>query len=84
METASHAPREARRSKIRRRAVGGSIATFLAVWALIFFEVVSGHDPVLGKQRAARPAATASPATPTVAQPSTTPAPLDPLTTRQS
>ena len=84
MDTTPQNQRRMRRSRIRRGTVGGSIATFAAVWAVIFFQLVSGHDPVLSEQSQAQPAATASPSPSSIAEPSTTPAPLDAVTTRQS
>jgi hypothetical protein len=43
------ARRRRRLSKIRKRAVVGSVAAFAAAWAAIGFQLVSGHDPALSK-----------------------------------
>ena len=47
-------------SRIRRGTIGASLATFAAVWAAIFFQLVSGHDPALSKASTAQPAASNS------------------------
>jgi hypothetical protein len=39
--------RRARIHRIRVRAVGIGVALFVALWGLIFVQLVSGHDPVL-------------------------------------
>jgi hypothetical protein len=80
--------RRRRISIIRRRTVGGALATFAVVWAAIFFQLTSGHDPALSN--ASQPTQTQTqtqPQTPSEESPSATPAPsepLDPVTTSQS
>ena len=34
---------------IRKRAIAGSAAAFAMAWAVIGFQLVSGHDPALSK-----------------------------------
>ena len=59
------AKRQRRAGRIRRSAVGSALATFAVVWAAIFFQLVSGHDPALSKPHAqAQPAAAVQQATP--------------------
>lgn len=48
--------RQQRIRRIRMRAVGFTVALFIAAWATIFVQLSSGHDPALA---AARPAAKA-------------------------
>ena len=51
------AKREARRrrvSRIRRRTAGAALGTFAVIWAAIFFQLASGHDPALGKTSQAK------------------------------
>lgn len=43
------AERRHRVRRIRKWVIGMSVAVFLAVWALIFANLVSGHDPALSK-----------------------------------
>ena len=43
------ARRRQRLSKIRKRAVAGSVGAFMTAWAAIGFQLVSGHDPALSK-----------------------------------
>ena len=91
------AERRDRVRRIRRRTIGGSLATFAAVWVAIFFQLVTGHDPVLSTDSKAQPAAAVSTSTATspsysdspteTESPTETDAPtqtLNPTTTRQS
>ena len=39
--------RASRIQMIRRRAVGGAVALFVAVWGVIGIQLASGHDPAL-------------------------------------
>ncbi len=34
---------------IRKRTIRGSLALFAAVWAVVFFQLVSGNDPALSR-----------------------------------
>jgi hypothetical protein len=43
-----------RASKLRRYGIVGSIAAFLAAWAIVFGQLVLGHDPALGAQKTAQ------------------------------
>jgi hypothetical protein len=43
---------------IRKRAIAGSVAAFVAAWTAIGVQLASGHDPALSKS--AQPAAAAS------------------------
>jgi hypothetical protein len=56
------AQRRWRVSRIRRGVIGGSTAAFVAAWAMIFAQLVTGHDPSLAQssQATAPAAATAS------------------------
>jgi len=47
------AERRQRVRKVRKWVVGIGVAVFLAAWALIFANVVLGHDPALSKSTAA-------------------------------
>jgi hypothetical protein len=81
------AARRRRVSRIRRGVIGGSTAAFAAAWAMIFAQLVTGHDPTLAQNNQATapaPAATASGSSESA--PATQPSspPLDPVTTRQS
>ena len=74
--------RAQRTRRLRRLTVRGSIAAFLAAWAILFAQLVSGHDPALGQQQKSQKQSTAA-STPK----STTPAPTTaapPVTTSQS
>jgi hypothetical protein len=86
------AERRRRTSRIRRGVIGGSVAAFAAAWAMIFGQLVTGHDPGLAhNSQAAVPAVAAtasgsddaSNSQSARATGSTSPA-LDPATTRQS
>lgn len=44
--------RHARVRMIRRRAIAGVVALFLATWLLITVMLVTGHDPALARQTA--------------------------------
>jgi len=86
------AERRRRASRIRRGVIGGSVAAFAAAWAMIFAQLVTGHDPALAhNSQAALPAAAATAsgsddASYSQSGPATgsTSRPLDPATTRQS
>jgi hypothetical protein len=68
--------RIARVNMIRRRAVSGALALFVATWLLITLMLVSGHDPALARQRpstSVSTAATAPSSTTTGATSTTTP-----------
>jgi hypothetical protein len=55
------AERRRRVSRIRRGAIGGSIAAFAAAWVMIFAQLVTGHDPALARNnQATAPAAAAT------------------------
>jgi len=41
------AARRHRVGRIRKTVIGSALATFAATWAIIFFQLVSGHDPAL-------------------------------------
>ena len=41
------ADRRSRLRRMRRRVVATSFTTFAVAWAVIFFQMVSGHDPAL-------------------------------------
>jgi cytoskeletal protein RodZ len=47
------AERRRRARTIRKWVIGMGVAVFLAVWALIFANVVTGNDPALSKSTAA-------------------------------
>jgi hypothetical protein len=61
---------------IRKRVIATAAAVFVAAWSVIFFQLVSGHDPGLSKSSAAA----SSSQTPTTSS-SSSPAPV---TTSQS
>lgn len=78
--------RRARTRTIRRRVATGAVALFLATWALIAVELVSGHDPALASRKTTTVAtSSAQPATTTTssAQP-TSATTTSSVTTRQS
>jgi heme A synthase len=72
--------RAQRTRRLRRLTVRGSIAAFLAAWAIVFGQLVSGHDPALGQQQKSQQqksqkqskAASTTPAPATAAPPVTT------------
>jgi hypothetical protein len=41
-----------RSAVIRRRVAAGSITLFLGLWAVIFVQMLSGHDPALARRSA--------------------------------
>ena len=43
-----------RARRLRRYGVRGTIAAFLAAWAIVFGQLVLGHDPALSKQKTAQ------------------------------
>ena len=43
-----------RKRALRRVGITGTIAAFLAAWAIIFGQLVFGHDPALGKAQTAQ------------------------------
>jgi hypothetical protein len=43
-----------RTKRLRRLGVRGTIAAFLAAWAIVFGQLVLGHDPALGGQKTAQ------------------------------
>jgi hypothetical protein len=54
------AGRRDRLGRIRRTAIASALATFATAWAIIFFQLVSGHDPALGTGSSSSAAATSS------------------------
>jgi len=42
---------EERKRTLRRLGITGTIAAFLAAWAIVFGQLVLGHDPALGKSK---------------------------------
>lgn len=90
------AQRRRRVSRIRRGVIGGSAAAFVAAWAMIFGQLVTGNDPAIARQTqpTAPAAATTSGSSesdsssgsysesPPATQPSSPP--LDSVTTQQS
>ena len=64
--------RERRVSVIRRRVVAIALAVFLALWSVIFLQLVSGNDPALSRRTATTTAAVASIARVTATSGSTT------------
>jgi hypothetical protein len=46
-------PRE-RAKRLRRLGVRGTIAAFLVAWAIVFGQLVLGHDPALGGSQKAQ------------------------------
>jgi len=40
-----------RTRNLRRLGIAGTIAAFLAAWAIVFGQLVLGHDPALGAQK---------------------------------
>jgi hypothetical protein len=64
------AAKRRRASDLRRRAVVLSALLFAFVWTLVFGQMVSGHDPVLGSgQKAAATGSQHKPAKPTQPKP---------------
>jgi hypothetical protein len=43
-----------RARSLRRLGISGAIAAFLAAWAIVFGQLVLGHDPALGSQTSAQ------------------------------
>jgi uncharacterized membrane protein YgcG len=54
------AARQRRVTVIRRRVVAIAITVFLALWTVIFAQLVSGHDPALTRSAAAKTVAVKS------------------------
>lgn len=48
------AARAARVRSIRQRVIAGAVALFVATWLLITLMLVTGHDPALAHQSAAK------------------------------
>jgi hypothetical protein len=82
------AGRRRRIRTMRRRVIAGSLTAFAAAWALIFFQLASGHDPALNKnsQAAAVHSSSSAANSPSAGNSSsTTPSQtLAPVTTQQS
>lgn len=75
--------RIARVRTIRRRVIAGSLALFVATWMFITLMLVTGHDPVLARQRSTTLAATAGAST-TAAAKTTAATTTTPVTTSAS
>jgi cytoskeletal protein RodZ len=54
------AARRRRVSRIRKRAIAACAVTFAAVWALLFVQLASGHDPALSNNAKAQVVTTTS------------------------
>lgn len=71
----AHGVRQARIARvrmIRRRAIAGALALFVATWMLITLLLVTGHDPALARQRTASvQSASTSTTTPSTTTPAT-------------
>jgi hypothetical protein len=87
--TSRAAARRQRIQHIRVTVAGVALTVFIALFATIYVQMASGHDPVLAKRAAAT--ATATPTTPatsaapaTAAAPATTTTAPAPVTTAQS
>lgn len=67
-----------RKRSIRRRALSGAVALFVAAWLLIAVVLISGHDPALAARKSPAAAttstSTAAQTTGTAAQTTSTPA----------
>ena len=59
--------RMARVRTIRRRVIAGALALFVATWMFITLMLVTGHDPVLARQRSSALASAAGAGTTTTA-----------------
>ncbi|HEY1358562.1 MAG TPA: hypothetical protein VGF21_09670 [Thermoleophilaceae bacterium] len=46
--------RKRRKQRLRRYSVRGTIAAFVAAWAIVFGQLVLGHDPALGRPKTAQ------------------------------
>jgi hypothetical protein len=46
-----------RTGQLRRRVIATAIVGFAVLWTAVFVQMATGNDPVLGTDRAARPAA---------------------------
>jgi hypothetical protein len=75
------AARRRRVTDLRQRVVGFSVALFVAAWALVFGQMATGNDPVLGSSQAqaSRPGVPAQHAPPDP-QPPPTQVVVDPVT----
>jgi hypothetical protein len=50
-----------RTKDLRRIGVRGTIAAFMVAWAIVFGQLVLGHDPALGRQHQTQTAKKAKP-----------------------
>jgi hypothetical protein len=77
---------------IRRRAIGGAVAVFVAAWGVIGVQLASGHDPALSSSGSSTTGSTStttstSPSTSDQSQLTTSDQPsqdVSPVTTSQS
>jgi hypothetical protein len=76
--------RRRRTTVIRRRIAAGSITLFLGLWAVIFMQMVSGHDPALARRSANAAGAHAATITTTSSSADNEPASSGPETMSQS
>jgi len=80
------AERRRRTVRLRKRVIAASASTFGLAWAVIFVQLVSGHDPALAhKARTTTTAATSNaPASRTSSSSASSSAATTPVTTSQS
>ncbi len=70
---------------IRRRVATGAVALFLATWALIAVELITGHDPALASRKTTTVAtSSAQPTTSSASNNSGGSSAVSSVTTRQS
>lgn len=44
------AARRQRLTRLRKQLTAGAVALFIALWGMIFYQLVSGHDPALASK----------------------------------
>ncbi len=57
------ARRRERVARVRRQVTALAVAVFLVLWGLIFFQLVTGHDPALAAKKTSATTTTSSPIT---------------------
>jgi cytoskeletal protein RodZ len=76
--------RRRRVSLIRKRVVAAAGSTFALAWGVIFFQLVSGHDPVLASKAKATTTSSTGSSQTTASSGSSSSGATSPVTTSQS